>query len=420
MVKEYDIPPLPAPAPGRGGSGKLIVVTSLVLLLLGAGVFWLTRDDAHKAELKSRMLQSVDNAFKGTPLASVTKYLTPPPPPPPPSVTSPATRPGTLSGQVIQGAVPGAAPGTAASGAADQTTVPTGVDGSGDTSSAAGIESTAVQEVPPSAALPPMEPKVEEDSTVRLIFVEDVAHWLVARYVPGKGPTWGISSLNLRYGGQMHGLNPQGGDQTTSRAWLLRYAFNPSMLTALYNLYADRFVEELGKAAAEPRRGEPLTPQQTDAMFLAYTTRLEALSGALQGIAAVTDFSARMNGIAKLTQQSLGVHTQVSEAVFALDEARESGNKTKLEAAQLRINGLNAQYQRIIADKTMAQQNLLSAIRQGGPAARGLDDDTLMFLAAWVERRMAQDPQASQAVVTAAGLLDNMAGRLRKAASIAR
>lgn len=391
MREGQSVPNLPQPTPAKAGSPKLIVITLVVLALLGGGVFWFTRDDDTKTALKGKVLSAVEDAVKDTPLATVSKYLTPPPPPPPPSVTSPATQPGTLAGQVIQGTVP------------------------------SGVDSSAPQgEADPEQPAPPVQPKVEEDSAVRLLFIEDMAQWLVSRYQPGKGILWGVSGINMRYGTQMHGISFQGADSTAGRAWLLRYAFNPAMLSALYNLYADRFVEELGTAAAAPRRGQPLTPEQTDAMFQAYASRFTAFGGAFQGIASITDFSARMAGVAKLSQQAVGIHMQISEAVFALDEAREANSPSRMETAQLRINGLNAQYQKIVAERNMAQQALLNAIRRGGPTARGLDDDTLMFVASWMERRLAHDPGAAQSATTAAGLLDNLAGRLNKAASIAR
>ena len=395
MAQTPTIPHLPSPNTAKAGSVKLMFITLLALALLGGAAFWLTRDSGTKAELKDKVVGTVDETLKDTPLAGVSKYLQAPPPPPPPSVTSPATKPGTLAGQVIQGTVPS---GVDASG--------TAVGGSGDPGSTGSTAAPALA-------------RVEEDSAVRLLFVEDLAQWLVARYTPAKGPTWGISGLNLRYGGQMPGLNTQGSDKVAGRAWLLRYAFNPAMLSALYNLYADRFVEELAQAASEPQRGQALTPEQTDAMFTAYAGRFAAMGGALQGIAAITDFPARMAGVAKLSQQSVGIHSQIAEAVFALDQAREAGNATKVETAQLRINGLNAQYQKVNNDRNMAQLALINAIRQGGPAARGLDDDTIMYMASWVERRGAQADTA-QTVLTAANLLDNMAGRLRKAASVAR
>lgn len=391
MPESYDIQNLPKPRPTKGGSVKPLVLALLAVAVLGGVVFWLTRDADEKEALKSNLQEVLD----GTPLASVSKLVTPPPPPPPPRVTSPATQPGTLAGQVVQG------------------TVASPVDASG-----------AGAAAPPEGTPEPVvAPKVEEDSMVRPLFVEDLAQWLVARYQPGKdGGTvnLNLSALNMRYGAQLRGITYTGEDALAGRASLLRYAFNAPMLTALYNLYVDRFVDAMGQAAAEPWQGKALTPEQTDDMFKAYAVRFAALGSVLQGIGSMTDFPAKMAGVAKLAQQATNVHSQMAEAVFALDEAREAGNKSGIEVAQLRVNGLNAQYQRLMSERNTAQHTLVNAIRQGGANARGVDDDTILFVATWVERRIVKDAQTAQTVITASRLLDDLGARLRKAGSIAR
>lgn len=383
MAHNFDVQELPRPRPSKGNSAKVIVLAMLAVAMLAGASYWLTRDEAEKEALKARVAEAV----KDTPLATVTKFFIPPPPPSP-KVTQPATQPGTLAGPVVQG------------------TVPKTLDIPGD-----------VSETP--VAPPPIAPKVEEDNVVRMLFVEDLAQWLVVRYVPGRdggSVTWSLSALNLRYGGFTY----RGEDVLAGRASLLRYVFNTPMLTALYALYVDRFVEALEQAAREPAQGRPLTSEQTDEMFKAYAGRFAALGGVMQGVTALSDFAGRMSTMTKISQQITGVQSQMTEAVFALDEAREAGAATRMEAAQLRINGLNAQYQRLVADRHAVQQQMMNAIRQAAPAARGVDEDTIMFVAAWVERRLNHDPQSAQAVMTAARLLDDLSLRLRKAGSIAR
>lgn len=266
--------------------------------------------------------------------------------------------------------------------------------------------------------------KVKEDSVVRLLFVEDLAQWLAARYQPGRagdGLNWNLQSLNLRYGAQLRGFNHGGEDAVSGRAALLRYAFNSPMLTALYDLYADRFVEALAHAASEPRQGKPpLTPEQTDDMFRAYARRFATLSGVVRGIASLKDFSARMAEAAQLSRRVGAVHGQMTEAVFALDEAREARSKNRMEAAQSRIDGFAAQYQRAVSERDAARRNFLNAVRQAAPGAREADDDGIMFAAAWMERRLSRDPQSLQTMIVAAGLLEDLSDRLRKAGSIAR
>lgn len=384
-AKNTSIDQLPAPKRSGGGQAGLVFITLVALLLVGGATYWLTRDDATKAELKSR----AEALVQDTPLAKVRELFTPPPPPPV-GQSTPATEPGTLAGPVVVG------------------TVPAGVDGT--------VDPTNPE------AEPLVKPKVEEDSVVRLLFVEDVAQWMVSRYQPSKdgGRTGaGVQSANLRYGTTLRGITYRGEDLLAGREALFRYAFTPSMLPALYALYVDRFVESLAQAAAEPRQGQPLTAQQTDDMYRAYAERFTTLARVLDNIARVPDLRARMDKLNKSIQKAIDIHAQVAEAVFVLDEAREVGKDGPIEAAQLRVNGLNAQYRRAIDERTLAQQALVSAIR-GTDSARILDEDTVMFVALWIERRLAKQPEAQDSARVAAQLLHDLAKRLQQAASVAR
>lgn len=387
---------LPKPRPAKTGHGKLTVITILAVALVGGAVFWLTRDEETRHAIKQRIATSteqlrttVENSVRGTPLESVMRLLTPPPPPLPLSVTSPPTQPGTLAGQVIQGAVPMPAdPG-------------------------------AEGEIDPDAV--PMAPKVAEDSVVRSQFVDDLADWMVSRYQPGKsGGTSGagVQSANLRYGGALKGLGISG-DIPAGREALLRYAFTPTMLEALYTLYVDRFVEHLGTAAATPQEGKALTPSQIDDMYRLYAAKLALLAGVLDGVAAVPDLSQKLENMEKSAQRALDIHTQVAEAVFALDQAREGGSRTKIAAAQLRVDGLNAQYQRAMNERAASQQALTSVVRGHG-APHEADDDTILFVAGWAGRRQAKHPHTQATLRKGAQLLRDLSGRLQRAGSVAR
>lgn len=381
---------LPAPQKTRGGQGKLIGVALVAVLLVGGTAFWLTRDDASKAELKSR----AEALIQGTPLATVKQTVEnvfSPPPIPPVGLSTPKTDPGTLAGPVVVG------------------TVPTGVDGT--------VDPANPEQTQP---LPPAVPKVEEDSIVRSLFVEDLAQWMVERYQPKNSRSAvGVQAANMRYGTSLRGITARGDDILAGREALFRYAFTPAMLRALYALYADRFVEDLGQAAAEPQKGQPLTAQQTDEMYQAYAARFASLGQVLETIATVPDLQARMDKVNKSVQKAVEIHAQVAEAVFVLDEARDAGKDGPIEAAQLRVNGLNAQYRRAIDERTVAQQGLLSSLR-GGENRRNVDDDTVLFVATWIERRLTKQPEAQQTAKVAAEILYDLAKRLQQAASVAR
>lgn len=389
-AKNTLIDQLPAPQQARGGQGKLVCLTLIVLCIVGGTAFWLTRDDDTKANLKSR----AEALVEGTPLEiarQAVSSLFSPPPVPPVGQSKPKTDPGTLAGPVVVG------------------TVPTGVDST--------VDPANPEETPP---VPPAVPKVEEDSVVRGLFVEDLAQWMVARYQPkNSSSAVGVQSANMRYGTTLRGITYRGEDILAGRESLFRYAFTPTMLRALYGLYADRFIEDLGKAAAEPAKGQPLGARQADEMYRLYAERFSALGQVLESIAAVPDLRQRMEKVNISTQKAVEIHAQVAEAVFVLDEAREAGKDGPIEAAQLRVNGLNAQYRRAIDERTVAQQALLASLRKGGNT-RAVDDDTIVFVATWIERRLVKQPEAQKTAQVAAEILFDLSKRLQQAASVAR
>ena len=399
MTRTPDISSLPKPRPERAGGRKLAVFALLVLLLAGSAAFWLTRDEETRQAYKERLAHWLAD----TPLAPLATWMQPAPPPPPERVVNPTTQPGTLAGQAVQGSVP-ALP--------DPALPPEGKEGEG-------------QEATPPETPPVVAPPVTEDNVVRPLFVEDVARWLTARFHPAKDGgslQVGVQAMNLRFGGQMPGLTrPESASRDiSSRAAVLRYAFNPPMLTALYELYVERFLEALRAAAEHPRDGKPLTPTQVDALYKACAGHAAAYAGALRAIGEWEDFNDRMRQAAALLRQAMDMHQQMTEAIFTLDSARESGSQARVEAAQLRASGANAQYQKRLDEYRAAQHALCADLRKASPQAKSLGDDTLIYIAAWMERRLSENPQSRQTALTAARLLDDLAQRLRTAASVAR
>ena len=75
-----DISELPKPRPGRSGF-RLGLLAVLALLAVSAAAYWLTRDDDAREALRQQAVSAIDKVTEGTPLAGVSKVLTPPPPP---------------------------------------------------------------------------------------------------------------------------------------------------------------------------------------------------------------------------------------------------------------------------------------------------------------------------------------------------
>ena len=106
----------------------------------------------------------------------------------------------------------------------------------------------------------------------------------------------------------------------------------------------------------------------------------------------------------------MDINAQMAEAVFAVDQLRENNaGDSQISTAQLRVDGLSARYRRALEERAALQRTLVAAIRQGGGQA--LDDDSLLFVAQWVDRRLRADPQALASVQASAGILRDLARR---------
>ena len=374
-----DIMNMPKPSPARAGAAKAVVLAVLAVILVSGAAYWLTRDKSTRDQWKEKAAEVINNATSGTILSGVGDVLRDAPPPPPISVVSPPTSPGTLAGQTVQGSV------------------------------AAPVDSS----IPPGQAAQPgvvqMPQKVTEDSHVRLEVIEDMAAFVVSRFKPG--PQTGtlnvsVQALNQRYGAKLAGTS----DGKGGRDAMLRYAFHPTMLRSLYSLYADRFLDAVNTDAAS----KGFTPDQIRQLHMAMAGRCVLLAGALEGVASVPNLVARLREEEKASQVVVDINAQMAEAVFAVDQLRENNAAdSQVSTAQLRVDGLSARYRRALEDRAALQRTLVAAIRQGGGQA--MDDDSLLFVAQWVDRRLRTDPQALASVQAAAGILRDLARRSAQA-----
>ena len=362
---------LPAPKTSRGGH-KLGCLALLALLLVAGAAVWLTRDDATRDAWRKDAVTWLDARLEGTALAPLMNLLRETPPPPPPSVATPATEPGTLAGPTVQGTV--------------SALVRTDFVSPG-----AVVPVLAGQEAP--------KRQYPADSRVQPAFVDDLAGHVLERF-QGSGLDLSLPSLNQRYGVKLTGL--AGG----SRAAVLRYAFHPDMLRSLYTIYADRL---------EFRRVLFRSDLQKRQLHMALAGRLNAWAAALDGVAAVPDLGARLAESERLLQESLDIYSRMASTVFELDEARQRNDAAAIATAQLRVDDITGRYRQAMDARTAAQHSLVGDIRRHAGAA--LDDDSLLFVAQWVGRRLQQDSKALATVHAGSAALRDMAGRCTRIAS---
>ena len=397
MNSDMNLSTLPAPRPGQAGRRKLMVVAALALILLAGLIFWLTRDEEGKKDIVTKTEDTLHSAGLDPLVDAVKGLLTPPAPPPAVHSIGVAVPGVSANGTLVQGTV--FAP-------ADLAAV-----------SAQNAEATAALSTPP----PGVMPQQREDSVIRSDFISDLANWLVMRYKPapqgGKGQiNVSIQAVNMRYGANMRGMERQGKDPAGARAYILRYAFNPSMLEALYGIYADRLVDEVARTAFAPDQGKALNEAQLNDLYKSYAAFFADLAGVTGGIAAMPDLKGRIEAVNGANQQTIALHGQIMENVFALDEAREKKDDAKITDIEARIATLNGRYRSALQGQSNARAALVSALRKGSPPQR-LDDDSILFLALWIERRMDKQADALDAARKASSLLHDLSLRFEKAGS---
>ncbi len=440
---------LPQPAKGRGGLLNLALWTVLALIVTGGALFWLMQDEEEKKVLRTQVKENVETVVKDTPLEKVVQnYI--------PNFDHGAVTPSTVAKQReqrIQGAM--SAPPSAQATSQTETTSVSSTTSTQNTSHAqsqaldeaaqentqehsatetktddattaadtkkeekvedAGTPSTA-SIAPP---ITPVAPKVTQDTRVPLSFVDDAAQWFVQRYTPRTGANFSLSSVNLRYGQKMHALMPEESkDVLGARSALLRYAFNSPMMSALYDLYAVRFVQSMQRAAAQPAQEN--TTAAPEKILQAYAKEFATLGSVLQGIGSLSDFSTHMQHIEKTVQASLDIHSKLTEVIFEYDAALEKKDTTATNTIQMRIDGLNAQYQRSIHERTLAREAFITAVRKASPPARSMSSDDIIYISQWLERRLEQGQDASsllQSAQTAGTLLQDLSAKLQKASA---
>jgi len=244
-----------------------------------------------------------------------------------------------------------------------------------------------------------------QDSVVGLALAQDLATFLAENYWPAgthlmareRGiSTADVRRMNYRHGGQLHGFAGTHDNPGIERERVLRYAFTPSMVRALYRLYDERFFSALRTEAAAQKRGpdqSPLTPPQIAEMFGIY-------SGMAQNLAGVVRAYADTPQIRPLVAAYAQASAEAAEAFTAYAESREQGSDSA-KASQA--------YQSALKRREQTRSALAAAIRRGGATRQGLDAESLAFTAQWLYRR---GENAAPTLPVLAEILEDCALRL--------
>ena len=386
----------------------------LVILVAGGVVSWHIMDAREREQLTNRVMDFV----RETPLDFLRNYLMPrldatPPIPPINESGDAGVIPEDL-GKRLREAEEAAQPGrqTGLSGAEVQAsiapvhseTTESGTPGADAAQGTMDTDETAETLQPP-----------EEDERVKPVFVDDLAGWVVDRYVPGRqGGSRAVSvqSLNQRYGSRMTGLVTPQGFGSQARESLLRYAFTPSMITGIYNIYVDAFLRSIASNAQG--RDKPLSQNELKSLYQALGSRCTLLAGGLESVSALPDLAGRLRALNQREEAVTSATRANLDARFELEQAREQGPAARLREAQAEVQRSAAELQSCTRLFVSEQNRLAEDIRRNGASV--LNQETLLYLARWIGRRLQDNPAALESVQTSAAVLRDLARRCAVAA----
>lgn len=363
---------MPKPSRDLGVSIRAWFWALVSCAILACLAFWFTRPPLEQQEMRNLAADEVNHLLNNTPLAGLGDILRDRPPPPPIHGENPRGLPGTLSGPIVRGGIGAPPPGE--------------TDDS----------RTYFSENFVSPA--------REDQNVRPGHVSSLARWLVERYKPGaaNGGQLDVSIRALNERASAHLADSASG----GRGALLRYAFNPAMIDGLYNLYIDRFMADLNVAAQT--RGFSL--QQNRNFHLALAHGAATLGQIIASLAEQPDLAQRLAKIDGLGRQAVDLNSQMAAAIGELEKMQKAGAPQKQrETMQMRVTGLHARYSRSLEDMATEKRNLASQLRQS--VGQGLDEDSLLYVAAWAARRLAANGEAKEALKSASRALLDLAHR---------
>lgn len=383
----------------QAGSFRTILLAFIAVAILAAAGYWLSLSKQEKDNLREMAAAWLTPHLEGTPIAGLAAMLKPAPPPLPPQVLNPPTTPGTLAGQQVASTI--AAPLDFGPGLSANLIQPRHEKTEQTADSGQGFSGASERQAVVFSQEP--VPAVTEDSRIKPDYITSLAKWLANHYKPG--PEGGalianVQALNQECGGRL-AARAQGG-----RAALLQYAFHPAMINGLYNLYIDRFMRDLDSAGKE----KGLNPGQNRQFHRAIAGRAAAIASELSGVLRVSDLTAKLAHIDDLAQKTVDANAALTTAVFELDQLREAkAGRQEQTTAQMRVDGATARYRRASEAYAQAQAALAAEIRRY--SGQNMDEESALFMAAWVARRYGQGGQARGAVESCITALRDFSAR---------
>ena len=154
-----------------------------------------------------------------------------------------------------------------------------------------------------------------------------------------------------------------------------------------------------------------LNEAQTKNLYRALGSRCTLLAGGLESVAAIEDLPGRMNDLARKEEAITLANRASLDARFDLEQARDQGGNVR--AAQASVNAAARNLQSAMAAHAAAERRLAEDIRRKGAGA--LSQESILYLAGWVNRRLAENPSALAGVQASAEVLRDLAASCARA-----
>ncbi|WP_319467144.1 hypothetical protein [uncultured Pseudodesulfovibrio sp.] len=257
--------------------------------------------------------------------------------------------------------------------------------------------------------------EVKEDSVVTLSFVEALSNFFLSRFVPADTSgvsTTGVSakSVNMHFGQELTGFSVPGDDIRTARKAVLDYAFTPSMLKTLEQIYSPAFLAYLVDSATTQEREytvgmdkeiRPLTVAETSEMLRLNANVLKQTASIFRIIAndpTITELAGKYLRSAKAVERANG---QLQTAIADEKDTAKAGQRLK----------------QAILQREHVKNSIVSRIKRHCP---GCSSSEAFYIAQWAYRRVLGEPvKRLPTFKTASELLDKMSKRfLQEAAKL--
>ena len=256
--------------------------------------------------------------------------------------------------------------------------------------------------------------KITEDSVVRPEFITRLSKLLVKAYKPkGSHPQAKDSgkmfidakSLNVHYGIEMTGLAWSGDDLAIGRRTVMRYALRPTMISALYALYKDRFMttvaEDISDATRTVKEQErKLSAEEQKEFYKLTAQKIRATADVLK-VCAESDSA--MTDIGTWLQSERDALTANQKFQSALHDYQIStevqATNAVLESAENHMKKQSAAYEKAIREREAHKKDLATMLRKY-KWAKGQDNDTNLYIASWVYRRSKELANPKEVLLT--------------------